>query len=100
MFITPFGKYCFNKLPLGIASAPEHFQKRMSHILSGLDGVICLVDDVLVFGSNKRKHDSRLMRSLEQIRTAGVTLNKDTCEFGKEKFCFLFILLMERQTKR
>ena len=22
-FITPFGRYCFNKLPFGIASAPE-----------------------------------------------------------------------------
>ena len=26
-FITPFGRYCFNKLPFGISSAPEHFQK-------------------------------------------------------------------------
>uniref|UniRef100_A0A1X7VST7 Reverse transcriptase/retrotransposon-derived protein RNase H-like domain-containing protein n=1 Tax=Amphimedon queenslandica TaxID=400682 RepID=A0A1X7VST7_AMPQE len=29
------------------------------------------------------------MRSLEQIRTAGVTLNKDKCEFGKDKISFL-----------
>ena len=39
-FITPQGRYCFNKLPFGICSAPEHFQKRMSHILAGLDGVV------------------------------------------------------------
>ena len=32
-FITPIGCYCFNKLPFGISSAPEHFQKRMSNIL-------------------------------------------------------------------
>lgn len=25
-FITPFGRYCFNKLPSGILSVPEHFQ--------------------------------------------------------------------------
>ena len=24
-FITPFGRYCLNKLPFGISSAPEHF---------------------------------------------------------------------------
>ena len=35
-FITPIGRYQFNKLPFGISSAPEHFQKRMSAILSGL----------------------------------------------------------------
>ena len=26
-FITPFGRFCFNRLPFGITSAPEHFQK-------------------------------------------------------------------------
>ena len=29
-FITPFGRFCFNRLPFGISSAPEHFQKRIS----------------------------------------------------------------------
>ena len=51
-FITPFGRYAFNKLPFGISSAPELFQKRMSKILEGLDGVVCLMDDVLVFGKD------------------------------------------------
>ena len=37
---TPFGRYYFNKLPFGIS---EHFQKRMSNILSGLEGVLCLM---------------------------------------------------------
>ena len=53
-FITPHGRYCFNKLPFGISSAPEHFQKRMMKILEGLDGVLCLIDDVLVFGKTNR----------------------------------------------
>ena len=38
-FITPTGRYCFNKLPFGISSAPEHFQRRMSEILSGLEKI-------------------------------------------------------------
>lgn len=29
-FISPASCYCFQKLPFGISSAPEHFQKRMS----------------------------------------------------------------------
>ena len=59
-FITPFGRYCFNKMPFGISSAPEHFQERMSNILSGLDGVLCLMNDVLIFGSSRSEHDVRL----------------------------------------
>ena len=33
-FIMPFGRYYFNKLPFGISSAPELFQRRMSTIYS------------------------------------------------------------------
>ena len=35
-FITPFARYCFHRLPFGITSAPGHFQRRMSDILTGL----------------------------------------------------------------
>ena len=68
-FITPLGSYSFNKLPFGISSAPEHFQKRMSHIITGLNGVICLVNDVLIFGQTKEEHDSRLSMLLEQLES-------------------------------
>ena len=37
-FITPFGRYAFNKVPFGISSAPEHFQHR---ILAGQEGALC-----------------------------------------------------------
>ena len=56
-FVTPFGRYRFNRLPFGITSAPEHFQKRMTELLGDLQGVVCLIDDVLVHGSTKDGHD-------------------------------------------
>ena len=88
-FITPFGRYYFHKLPFGICSAPEHFQKRMSQILAGLKGVLCQMDDVLVFGSDKAEHDIRLTAALDRIRNRGVTLNREKCEFEKNKLLFL-----------
>lgn len=45
--ITPFGRFCFNVLPFGINSGPEHFQRRMSQFLYGITGVICHADNVL-----------------------------------------------------
>ncbi|XP_056151372.1 uncharacterized protein K02A2.6-like [Lampris incognitus] len=33
-FITPFGRYCYKKLPFGISSAPEHFEKRLTQMLT------------------------------------------------------------------
>ena len=51
-FITPFGCFHFNHLPFGITSAPEHFQRRMQEILKGCQGVLCLMDNILVHGRN------------------------------------------------
>ncbi|KAI5621586.1 hypothetical protein C0J50_18855 [Silurus asotus] len=87
-FITPFGRYCYNRLCFGISSAPEHFQKRMSRILEGLEGVVCQMDDVLVWGSSQSEHDERLRRVLSKLQEAGVTLN-EKCEFSKTKIKFL-----------
>ena len=39
--------------------------------------------------TDKKEHDVRLRAALGQIREAGVTLNKDKCEFSKSKILFL-----------
>ena len=88
-FITPFGRFHFNELPFGISSAPEHFQKRMSAILSGLDGFVCQMDDVLVFGKDQEEHDSRIRAVLKRIESAGATLNPEKCEFSRTELKFL-----------
>lgn len=87
-FITPYGRYCYNRLCFGISSAPEHFQKRMQQILEGLEGVLCQMDDVLIWGATQGEHDERLRRVLSRLQGAGVTLN-DKCEFSKTRIKFL-----------
>ena len=82
-FITPYGHFCFNRLPFGIASAPEHFQCRISEILQGLNGVVCLVDDILVYGNTQEEHNTHLMGVLQRIKEVGLTLSKDKCEFNQ-----------------
>ena len=88
-FITPFGRYCFSKLPFGISSAPEHFQKQMNNILRGMAGVLCHMDDVLIFGSTQDEQDNRLHKVLQKLQSHGVTLNKQKCEFSRKRLTFL-----------
>ncbi|KAI4879857.1 hypothetical protein NFI96_004001 [Prochilodus magdalenae] len=88
-FLTPFGRLCFNRLCFGISSAPEQYQKRMSRILEGLDGVLCQMDNVLVFGDTQAQHDTRLSVVLERLQEAGVTLRSEKCEFSKRHVKFL-----------
>uniref|UniRef100_A0A3P8NB56 ribonuclease H n=1 Tax=Astatotilapia calliptera TaxID=8154 RepID=A0A3P8NB56_ASTCA len=88
-FITPFGRFCFNRLCFGISSAPEHFQKRMSQLLEGLEGVVCQMDDILVYADTQTQHDKRLIAVLERLTKAGLTLKSEKCEFAKTSIKFL-----------
>ena len=55
-FITPFGWFCYNKLPFRITAAPEYFQKRMQSILAGVEGTFNVIDETLVYGKDQAEH--------------------------------------------
>ncbi|XP_062557023.1 uncharacterized protein LOC134221870 [Armigeres subalbatus] len=59
-FITRRGLFRFKRLPFGLVTAPELFQKAMDEILSGCEGTVWYLDDVLVEGNNLQEHDERL----------------------------------------
>jgi len=60
---------------------PEFFQKQISAMLTGLEGVFCLIDDILIFGKGHAEHEKRLHTAMNQIQQAGVTLNAEKREF-------------------
>ena len=60
----------------------------MSEILSELDGVVCLVDDVLVCGKTQEEHDQWLKAVLRCLSEAGLTLSREKCEFNKRRIKF------------
>ena len=88
-FITPFGRFRFNRLPFGITSAPEHFQRQMSELLQGIDGVVVLIDDTLIAGKTKEEHDHRLNQVLTRLEKAGLTLGLKKCAFNQSSVKFL-----------
>lgn len=53
MFITPFGRFQFLRLPFGIATAPEFVQWEMLRILEGLGGQACQQDDIIILEKDK-----------------------------------------------
>lgn len=94
-FATPFGRYRFLRLPFGIASAPEVFQKTLNEIFDGSAGVQVYVDDMLIWGSTRQEHDGRLRRVLEAARKAGLTFNRENCEVGVTEISFLGDVISE-----
>ena len=50
--LTPVGIYVYNVLAMGLSNVTAIFESCISQILEGLNGVINIVDDVLVFGTS------------------------------------------------
>ena len=61
----------------------------MEKILMGLQGVLCHMDNVLIFVRTKKEHDARLEIALRCIKAVGVILNSTKCQFGKTVIKFL-----------
>ena len=49
-FHTPFGRYWWLRMPFGISSAPEVFQRRIHELIEGLHGVKVVADDFVAIG--------------------------------------------------
>ena len=98
-FITPFGRFCFNRMPFGIKSAPEHYQRKMSQILEGSESYISIIDVLLIHGKTQEEHDCRLKAVLKRLDEAGATLNAEKCEFSKKEVKFAGYVLNEEGIK-
>ena len=77
------------RLPFGISSAPEIFQRTMTEILQGIDGVICYFDDILLHSKTDSEHETLLNRITERLQEVGLQLNTGKCELRKHEVTFL-----------
>lgn len=78
-FNTPIGRYTFLRLPFGISSAPEVFQRAIVQMTEGLDGVVNIIDELLVWGDSVAEHDHRLKLLLESAKDNNLKMNKNKC---------------------
>ena len=88
-FITPFGRFRFTRLPFGITSGPEVFQRVMQQMLIEVEGVDFFIDDIVVWGETVEQHDQRLKQVLEKCKMNGLTLNGNKCQLRSKKVNFL-----------
>jgi hypothetical protein len=49
--ILPWGKYCYLRLPMGLACSPDVYQEKMSEIFIDMISIIVYQDDILVLTS-------------------------------------------------
>ncbi len=52
-FNTPFGRFRFRRLPSGLVSAQDVFQKKVDQMLENVPGAVGIADDVVVYGDSE-----------------------------------------------
>uniref|UniRef100_H3APP9 ribonuclease H n=1 Tax=Latimeria chalumnae TaxID=7897 RepID=H3APP9_LATCH len=72
----------FHRLPFGITSAPEIFQRKMTELFQQQEGVVAYMDDILVYGKTEE-------RVLQTIEMAGLRFNKDKCLLHQKQLHYL-----------
>ena len=60
--ITPFGKYRYKKFPMGLKIAADVFQREMTRIMGGIDGVLIYIDDLLIITNGTFKEHLEVVK--------------------------------------
>ena len=77
---THKGLYCYNRLPIGVASALAIFQRTIETILQGIPHVCVYLDDILITGAND-EHLQTLETVLLLLEKAGIRLKHNNSSF-------------------
>ena len=87
---TSLGRYRWTRLPFGISSASDEWQRRIHMIFGGLQ-VISIADDILIPGCGatdteaRIDHDRNLIAVIEQLEQHHVKLNVNKMKFLDRK---------------
>ena len=74
--VTPWGKYQYLRLPMGVNVSPDVFEEKMSNLMQDLEYVRTYLDDLLVISNGSfEEHLHQLGKVLQRLRRAGVLQN-------------------------
>ena len=94
-FNTPFGRFCWRRMPFGIRSAPEVFQRRMHELIEGMPQVEVIADDFVVVRKGdtieeaNSNHDKNLVAFLRSCDEKGLKLNAEKLKLRQPKVSFI-----------
>ena len=74
-FRTPFGRYCYRRLPFGLCVSQDLFQQAMDRILARAPGCVGIADDVVVYGRDNTEHEKNLLQLMQVAKEEGLVFN-------------------------
>lgn len=82
---THAGLFQFTRMVEGISIAPSEFTQIMSECLQGIPNVIAYMDNIYVTGKTDEDHLANLRAVCQRLTERGLRLNKDKCDFMKNR---------------
>ena len=82
-FLLPQGRFYYKVAPMGLNPSGDWWCQKSDEALSGLQGVVKMVDDVLVQADTKEELFTRIRAVLERCRQHGIVMSKSKLEVGQ-----------------
>jgi hypothetical protein len=98
-FITPFGTYCFIRMPEGLKNVGSTFSRLTKTVLESQVGrnIFTYVDDIVVASKNKEDYLADLTEMFANMRDVRLRLNPEKCVFGVRRGKILGYLVSHRR---
>ena len=84
-FQTPWGRYKYQRLPMGIKSAPELYQRAVEEIFQDVDNLENIFDDILLYSANLEDQCRVLRKTLMKARENDLTFRLSKCMFAQSQ---------------
>ena len=81
IIVTPFGKYRYNRLSMGLKCSPDFAQEVMENI-HDLEDIDVYIDDVGAFSKTWEHHIKLKDTVLNRLQENGFTINPLKCEWA------------------
>ncbi|KAL2226516.1 UNVERIFIED_CONTAM: Enzymatic polyprotein [Sesamum indicum] len=95
-FSTPQGQYIWNVLPMGLANAPQIFQRKMDNLFKDYFEFMCVyIDDILIASKNMNEHIRHLEIFSDACYREGLVLSEKKATIAVNRIEFLGILIDE-----
>ena len=99
VFNTPLGRFRWLRLPFGIKSAPEIYQRTMDTMLEGIDGATAIMDDIIIASSTLEEHDKIIETVLQRATNWNVKLNMEECKLRQTSIKYVGHIITDKGVK-